>query len=336
MVNFRTPELTLDALIALAGEREALPMLRALVIENGSGDASAAVLQAGLDTGPLSDWVSLRVSSINGGFGWANNQALLELLNGETPPDYVYLLNPDAQIEPGALVRLVKCLDTMPKAAAVGSQLVEPDGRLAGSAFRFPTIGREFVRGSRTPGIGRMLGIAPMLIASDRLCKADWVTGASVLFRTEALRQVGLFDDGFFLYFEEVELMHRLARAGWEMWHEPASRVVHIGGASTGVVSGLQKAIKPMPAYWFASRMRYFALTSGDLKAWLAAWAWLAGDMVSRLCKMLGRARGGDEIPFERRDFLARGLKPSSFDLSPARPNAKSGLGVPPAWMQER
>ncbi len=333
LVNFRTPAMTLDALAALGQERGQLPNLRALVIENGSGDASSDILRAGIEDDGLSDWVELRVSSINGGFGWANNQAMIECLNDESPPDYFYLLNPDAQVEPGALVKLVEQLGILPKAGAVGSQLIEPDGRPAGSAFRFPTIGREFVRGSQTPGIGRVLNIAPMLIASDRLCRADWVTGASVLLRTAALRQVGLFDDGFFLYFEEVELMHRMGQAGWEMWHEPASRVVHIGGASTGVVSGVQQATRPMPAYWFSSRMRYFALTSGKRGAWLAALAWLIGDTVWQIRKWFGRRSAGNDIPFERRDFRARGLMPAPFDLVPAVPDVKSGLGIPPAWM---
>jgi N-acetylglucosaminyl-diphospho-decaprenol L-rhamnosyltransferase len=336
MVNFRTPELTLEALSGLDGEREYLPNLRVIVLENGSGDNSASILTAGLAAEKFSDWAELRVSPINGGFGWANNQAILEVLNGETPPDYVYLLNPDALVEPGALVRLVERLAATPRAAAVGSQLVEPDGRLAGSAFRFPTISREFVRGSKTQLLGRLLGIAPMLVASANFCRADWVTGASVLLRSAALREVGLFDDGFFLYFEEVELMHRLTRAGWEMWHDPTSRVVHIGGASTGVVSGVQQATKPMPTYWFESRRRYFARTSGRSSARLASLAWLAGHALGTIRKWIKPGRAIDDIPFELRDFLAHGLSAHDADLAAAIPDFKTGLGKPPAWTLKR
>jgi GT2 family glycosyltransferase len=69
--------------------------------------------------------------------------------------------------------------------------------------------------------------------------------------------QVGLFDEGFFLYFEEVDLALRAARAGWESWYVPAARVVHEAGASTGATGG-RELERRMPRYWFESRRRYF------------------------------------------------------------------------------
>ena len=95
------------------------------------------------------------------------------------------------------------------------------------------------------------------------------------MLRAEALRETGLFDDGFFLYYEEVELMHRLHGAGWTIRHVPQSRVVHIEGASTGV--GAATVEEPLPAYWYQSRRRYFALVrrpgrSAVRQPWLAHW----------------------------------------------------------------
>ena len=95
------------------------------------------------------------------------------------------------------------------------------------------------------------------------------------MFRAEALRDVGLFDDGFFLYFEEVELMHRMKAKGWTVRHVPQSRVVHIEGASTG-----GPAARAQPRTWYESRRRYFALTGGVLSLVTANAGRLAGRAV--------------------------------------------------------
>lgn len=106
----------------------------------------------------------------------------------------------------------------------------------------------------------------PTSIQAAQAVEVPWVTGAAVMLRTAALRQTGLFDDGFFLYFEETDLMRRLRRAGWAVWHEPAARVVHAGGAATQIRdpgTGLPHA-KRMPRYWYESHRRYFALAGGS------------------------------------------------------------------------
>src|SRR5206468_12119595 len=116
----------------------------------------------------------------------------------------------------------------------------------AASAFRFPSAGRELTGAARSEKLGRVLGIAPLVIEAGHSVEVDWVTGASVLLRSEALRDVGLFDDGFFLYFEEVELMHRFHSNGWTVRHVPRSRVVHREGSATGLGSA---AAQPFAQY---------------------------------------------------------------------------------------
>ena len=86
------------------------------------------------------------------------------LLQRESPPDYIHLLNPDCEIEPGAVVALLDVIARDPKIGAVASQLLEPDGRIAGSAFRFPSPGREFVRGMGLGGLGEKIGIEPAVV----------------------------------------------------------------------------------------------------------------------------------------------------------------------------
>jgi N-acetylglucosaminyl-diphospho-decaprenol L-rhamnosyltransferase len=328
IVNYRTPRLVLSCLRSLLAERIALPQLHVIVVDNASGDDSADLLSAAIAQTPFADWVRFMPQSLNGGFGWGNNQALLTLLNDASPPDAILLLNPDTVIEPGAIAALVEDMKRRPDAGAIGSQLVNEDGSLSGSAFRFPSVAREFDRGFGMGRVSQFLGIQPTLIPIGERGPMDWVTGASVLIRSEALRQVGLFDTGFFLYFEEVELMHRLAQAGWKCYHCPESRVVHVAGASTGVVDGKSEARRVPPDYLFVSRHRYFALTGGKLRAWLADIAWLLGGFL--------RVRGRQEISEERAAFLKVGLGASALDEERAITKVGDPIGEAPFWMSAR
>ena len=200
IVNYRTPELTMRCVAALRSERELLPRLRAIVVDGGSADRSAEELANALAAPEYEKWVTFLPLSINGGFGWANNQAILGLSREVSPPEFIHLVNPDAEIEGGAVARLVEELQTNERCGAAGSQLLTEAGIPAGSAFRFPSAAREFIGAAQSAKLARLLGIAPTVVWAGR--EVDWVTGASVMFRSAALRETGLFDDGFFLYFE--------------------------------------------------------------------------------------------------------------------------------------
>lgn len=269
----------------------------------------------------------------NGGFGWANNQAMLRLLQRDSPPDYIHLINPDTVVEPGAVSALLAVIEANPKIGAVASQLLEPDGRIAGSAFSFPSTGLEFMRGVglNLGGLGDKIGIKPALMEFTAPGPADWITGASVMFRSAALRQTGLFDDGFFLYFEEVELMHRMTDAGWSMWSVPASRVMHIGGAATGVASGIQAAVRPLPAYRYEARRRYFVRANGVAGLIVANLAWLFGKIIGFPLRRL-RGKGDPGPPREFSMTLRYSFWPSGRDLRASIPRWDEPPGRMPAW----
>ena len=332
IVNYRTAELTLDCVAALAGERATMPDLRVVVVDGGSGDGSAEMMRTGL---AAHDWVELLALDLNGGFGWANNQGILHLLQSGNPPDFIHLLNPDCVIERGAVAALHAELIAHPGCAAAGSQLINPDGTKSGSAFRFPSVAREFFRGCQMNRIGRMFGVAEGVIFSDIPVVAEWATGASVMLRVEALRRVGLFDTGFFLYFEEVELMHRLTRAGWTIRFVPDSRVMHIGGAATGVTEGELQNRSGVPDYLFASRRRFFARACGSTAARRATQAWLAGNRLLRLLKSVGAMKNRPSADAERVGMLRHGIKPDLFDITAAITRWDDAPGIPPAWRQQ-
>jgi N-acetylglucosaminyl-diphospho-decaprenol L-rhamnosyltransferase len=332
IVNYRTPELTMRCLAALRAEQERLPRLTAIVVDGGSDDGSAARLDERLRRSEYRSWVSLMPLAINGGFGWANNQAILTLAQAERPPEFIHLLNPDAEVTPGAVGSLVLELQRHPRCAAAGSQLLAADARPVASAFRFPAAGREMVNAAQSAKLGKAMGVAPTVISAQQSLEVDWVTGASVMLRTDALRETGLFDDGFFLYFEEVELMYRLRAKGWTVRHVPHSRVVHLEGAATGLGSGSSPAA--LPRYWYESRRRYFALTGGKAALLGANLGWFAGRTAG-LGKRLFRGRVRDD-GLRSVDLLRFGFWPHQGDQTPSIARLNDTAGKPPAWMARR
>jgi GT2 family glycosyltransferase len=334
MVNYRTPDMAIAALESAAAERGAEPSLRAILVDGGSGDGSAETLTAALAGSPLAEWVELLPLPVNGGFGWANNQAIQRLLQRADPPDYIHLLNPDTVVAPDAISRLADTLDAHPRCGAVGSLLLEPDGTPSGSAFAFPTIGRELVRGGRMAILEKLFAHGKLVSFGEAAEEVEWATGASVMFRAEALRESGLFDTGFFLYFEEVELMWRMRKAGWSIRHEPASRIRHVGGAATGVNGSRPTDTRPkLPPYWYASRRRFFALTGSRMRAVSASAAWLAGHGLLLARRLAGSAKQHAIVDHDARGLLAHGLLPDRRDRTPAVARWDDPPGTPPAWM---
>jgi N-acetylglucosaminyl-diphospho-decaprenol L-rhamnosyltransferase len=330
IVNFRSADLSLQAVRSLGADRALLPGLRAIIVDGGSGDGSAERLAEALAADEFQGWAELLALPINGGFGWANNQGMLREIQRPDAPEFIFLLNPDAQVTQGAIPALLDHLAAHGRCAAAGAQLLDEQGEPQVSAHRFPTALGEFARATRTGLVQRLLGDAgaPLPIG-ERACEADWVSGASVMLRTEALRHTGLFDDGFFLYFEEVELMWRLKRAGWQVWYVPSAKVIHLEGAVTGAV---EAAAKRMPRYWYDSQRRYFALTSGRAGAIMALGAWQVGHLLWRLRRLLRSGRGA-AVPHMARDRVRFGL-PRSTDTRRSVPSAASPPGSPPAWMR--
>ena len=144
----------------------------------------------------------------------------------------------------------------------------------------------EFDGGLRLGVVSRLLSrwvLAPPPPASA--CAVDWVAGASLMIRGDVLRAVGLLDEGYFLYYEEVDYCLKAARAGFRCWYVPESRVVHLVGRSTGVTNPEEP--RRLPAYWFESRRRYFVQNHGALYCAAADLLWIVGFLLWRLRRPL-------------------------------------------------
>lgn len=288
ITNYRVTDLTIDCLRSIAGEIETVPGARVAVCENGTGDDSAErILRAITDNG-WSSWCSLTAVRSNLGFTGGNNVILYPALQSQDPPQYVLLLNADTIVRPNALKQLVDFLDQRPRVGIAGNRLEDPDGKPQHSAFRFPTPLSEFEASLKLGIVTRLLEhwvVAPPVV--DEACETDWVAGASMIIRREVFRDIGLLDEGYYTYFEDVDFCFNARKAGWSIWYVPDSRVVHLVGRSTGITVSKPKR---QPSYSFEARRRYFLKNRGPFRAALADIGLILGLSLWRLRVLLGKS----------------------------------------------
>jgi N-acetylglucosaminyl-diphospho-decaprenol L-rhamnosyltransferase len=212
--------------------------------------------------------VELVHSPVNGGFAAGNNFAIAPALAGDDPPDLIWLLNPDTLVRPGALDALLAFLEDRSDVGIAGSRLEWEDGTQHDSRYRFPGILNQFDAHLAFPPFAKLVWrwrVAPDLVLEDH--PIDWMAGASMIIRREVFERIGLFDDGYFMYFEETDFCLRASRAGFLGWYVPQSRVAHLVGKSSKV-SAVRDSVQPrLPRYWFVSRRRYYLKNHGLLYA---------------------------------------------------------------------
>lgn len=315
MVNYRTPELVLDCLRSLAAEHGDGAHFVVLIADAESGDGSVAIISEFIESQGY-DWARCFSIGRNGGFAYGNNFIVERHVLVDPGTAYVHFLNPDTYIRPGAVRELVRFLEKTPNAGAAGSLLENPDGSLRSCAFRFPAPWREFFRGASFSLFDRLVPASRTVInPSGRAESVDWVSGASFMMPRSALERVGLMDDQFFLYFEETDLMARLKAAGYEVWHVPQSRVVHLAGQATGHRSGGRPS--RLSPHWLRSRARFLTRHHGRCGLVRATALYLLGDLVYRLrCLLLLRLPA--KAPGLWRDYLRHGFSsPAPKDHEP-------------------
>lgn len=304
LLNFRTADMTIKSLDAAVREMADIPGA-ITVVDNHSGDGSFEKIRDAVQArGWPPDRVRVVASDHNGGFGAGNNIGIRLGLPDGSKPDFVYLLNSDAFPEPGSIRLLLDHLLTHPRCGFAGGHTFGADGVFHHTAFRFPTILSEFESGAATGPISRLLRRYQVVIPEPTgSMDVDWLAGASLMIRRQALDEVGLFDERYFLYFEETDLCLRARRAGWGARYVKESRIMHIGSVSTGM-----KTWKRMPGYWFDSRLWYFTKNHGAVYAAVATLAHLAGAGILKLRQALGKDRTPGPEHFLR-DLVSHALR---------------------------
>ncbi|MBR9805461.1 glycosyltransferase family 2 protein, partial [bacterium] len=185
------------------------------------------------------------------------------------------------------------------------------DGHPHVTAFRFPTLLGEFESGVRLGLVSRLLKNAVIPIGlPEQTTAVDWLAGASMMIRRKVIEEVGLFDEKFFLYYEETDLCRRAKKANWPTHYLPDSKVAHIGSASTGLSESSDDAPEGkvdsvrLPAYWFESRAYYYHKHYGKWYLLLATVARLLGSALFSLRKRLLPTQTAGDPPHYKSDLL--------------------------------
>lgn len=227
VVNYKTKDYTLSALRALFAS-SVLPE-QVILVDNNSQDGSLEAIQAAF---PDIEYIA---NTVNTGFARANNQAIRDLA---TEP-FIWLLNSDTETGRQSLEQLYTYIKSHPKVGAVGPQLVYPTGAFQSIGGYFPTpsnVLRYLIPfGWFLPvAVKRKLkniALFPQPVPTDGI-RLDYVTGAASLLRKQALDEVGLLAEDYFMYFEETDLCYRLKWAGWDIIAIDTEPVMHVYGGS--------------------------------------------------------------------------------------------------------
>lgn len=267
IVNYEVRDLLRGCLRSIERSKVGFPF-EVWVVDNGSSDGAAAMIRSEFP------WVILRENR-NVGFSGGNNRALREILANATQrglPRYVLLLNPDTELPPNALAEMVDFMNARSQVGAAGPKLVRRDGSVDPACHRsFPTPAVSFYH---FVGLGRLFPWSRRFgrynltyLDPDTVAEVDSVVGAFMLVRGELLQSVGLLDEAFFMYGEDLDWALRIKRAGWPILYNGGVTVYHLKRASSQ-----QRSTQSLIAFYQAMliffRKHYAAQTGWPLR-WL-------------------------------------------------------------------
>lgn len=232
IVNFRTPDLTIDCLRSLASQVRDVPRTRVIVSDNASGDDSVAKIQGAIDANAWT-WCTLVPLPTNGGFSYGNNRGI------EAGPKarYTLLLNSDTIVHEGCFKKCLASIDAKPDVGILGCKLLNADGSIQNGCRKFPTpwrlasckIGLPF----KFPALFSQDDTEDPSWDRNTTHDVDWLMGSFMLIRGEALATLGGLSEKFFFYGEDIEICHRYMKAGYRRFYDPAGTITHLGGASS-------------------------------------------------------------------------------------------------------
>jgi N-acetylglucosaminyl-diphospho-decaprenol L-rhamnosyltransferase len=273
--------------------------LEVIVVDNASSDGSAAMVAG--------EFPEVRViaNAGNAGFTVANNQGLA-LSRGR----YILFLNPDTQVVGDALAKMVSYMDAHEDAGALGPQLRYGDGSLQSSRRRFPSLATALFESTplawhwpeaRNPWARRYhMDDVPISLKGDQGGEAqdvDWVVGAALMARRAVIDRIRGFDEGFFMYSDELDWCRRAKQAGWRVVYFPPALIIHYEGKSS------EQSVAARHIRFHTSRVRYFRKYSGPLAAGFLRLALLAMFAAEWLLEAVKRLLGSK--PGLRRERMA-------------------------------
>ncbi len=291
IINYKTPGLTLDCLASLEAEIRDLADSQAIVVDNSSGDDSVATLEKEIKSRRWGDWVAIVQSATNVGFSGGNNLGVAAARDRDAFDGYL-LTNSDTIVRRGALRLLCDALWSGPAIGLAGPRLEWPSGEIQASCFRAISPGSELAAAAKTGVLSRIVGgDLPIPFDSTHGARAqtvEWISFACVLIRAQAFADIGPMDEGFFMYFEDVDYGLRANRAGWQIAYAPEACVAHLRGGRTPDEFERDER-KRRPRFYYESRSRYLAKYYGRTGPLRANLCWTLGRGISWLRELAAR-----------------------------------------------
>jgi N-acetylglucosaminyl-diphospho-decaprenol L-rhamnosyltransferase len=237
IINYRTPQITVDCLASLAPQIDDVPETQVVVVDNGSGDNSVDVIFRAIQKNGWDRWAVLKATDKNLGFAGGNNLAMDTLLDHQETK-YVLLLNSDTVVHENALRHCFEKMETDRSLGLMSCMLLNTDQTVQNTARRLPTPHRMVANSFGLPWLWPKAFAWADLddLTWDRHKTArevEWVGGAFMFIRRRVIDKIGGLDTNFFFYGEDVEFCHRARQHGWKVWYDPTVSVMHLGGASS-------------------------------------------------------------------------------------------------------
>ena len=274
IINYKTPELVIQAVLSVIpqlGEADKI-----CIVDNSSGDKSVSYLFEFIEKESLENKVSLIASPINGGFSAGNNIGI----NSEEA-EYYLLLNSDAYLTEGALPQLINEMHKADEVGIVVPQLTWSDSIQQTSCFYLLTPFNSFIQSAKTGVVSQMFSLfggneIAIPLEKHRTVQAEWLSFACVLLNNKMIKEIGLMDEGYFMYYEDMDYCRRASKQGWTLNYAHDAKVVHLNQGDSN-----HKTIKRLPRYYFNSRSRYFLKYYGRSGLLISNVLWSLGRIIS-------------------------------------------------------
>jgi len=281
IVNYKTAILALNCLSTLINQVDHKKD-HIVIVDNNSGGEDYAVMKQKIENSKLSKIVTLILSPKNNGFSSGNNIGI-NAVDAET---YI-LANTDTLFHPGAVSGLLSAAGAYPDAGIIGPRLEWPDGKPQTSCFSFHSPFSEIIKASGTGIVTKILKKynVPLPIV-DALTYPDWISFACVLIRSEVFEKIGFLDEGYFMYYEDVDYCRRTREAGFDILNWPYASVVHLQGQSSKL-SEIEVLKKRLPSYYYKSRARYYTKFYKYIGFILCNIFWYIGRSISLIREIL-------------------------------------------------
>lgn len=269
IINYKTAGLTIDCLTSLAGQASCLPGTWVTVVDNASGDGPSDQIRRAITKNGWQGWARLIESERNLGFAGGNNHALRAFPGAR----YVLLLNSDTIVHAGCLTHCMSVMEGDESIGAMSCLILNADGSVQNVTRKFTTPLRQtvcaFGLSWKWPGLFGWADCEDKGWDRRRVTRdVDWLGGAFLFIRGTALDSVGLLDEAFFFYGEDIEFCHRLAAAGYRRHYDPTVSTTHLGGASSvpGILDLAARDVHRWCSRYMVQRKCYGALAAHWLR----------------------------------------------------------------------